>query len=105
MRPSANLGIVLFAALALASCGRRGPLELPPGAPAGRRPARRPRPRRRACRTTRTTPGLIQSPNRVIERTAAQKQQDVFSEGQVPRPINAPPEPKTGKGFFLDPLL
>ena len=50
-------------------------------------------------------PGLIQSPNRVIERTAAQKQQDVFSEGQVPRPINAPPEPKTGKGFVLDPLL
>ena len=104
MRPSAHLGIVLLAALALAGCGRRGPVELPPGAPqaVGGPSAQASQER---LQNNDDNPGLIQSPNRVIERTAAQKQQDVFSEGQVPRPINAPPEPKTGKGFVLDPLL
>lgn len=88
-----------LAALALAGCGRRGPLELPPGAPAVQSNAASNR-----VVDDQSPPGLIQSPNRVIERTAAEKLQ-VFQEGKVPRPINAPPAPKEGKPFVLDPLL
>ena len=104
MRPPACLGIVVLAALALAGCGRRGPLELPPGAPQA---AASPSSQAAQDRVLDDPgpPGVIQSPNVHLERTAAQKQQDVFSEGQVPRPINAPPQPKTGQGFVLDPLL
>ena len=98
MRASTCLAFACLAALALAGCGRRGPLELPPGAPAQAASAQRP------PLYDPAPPGLIQSPNRVIERTPEEKQQ-VFSEGNVPRPINAPPAPKTGKSFVLDPLL
>ena len=89
MRPTTSLAIALLAVLALAGCGRRGPLELPPGAPA--------QPAAQAASTPNSVPG------NQVARTPGQKQSDIFSEGTVPRPINAPPQPKTG--FFLDPLL
>ena len=104
MRPSACLGIVVLAALALAGCGRRGPLELPAGAPTQAKASPSSLNAQDRVLNNQDTPGLIQSPNKLIERTAAQKQQDVFSEGQVPHPINAPPV-KPANGFFLDPLL
>ena len=100
MRPTSSLAIALLAVLALAGCGRRGPLELPPGAPA-----------QPAAQTAATqnrvlgqdNPSLVQSLDNAVARTPGQKQTDIFSEGTVPRPINAPPQPKTG--FVLDPLL
>ncbi len=103
MGPSFRLGLALVAVLAVAGCGRRGPLELPPGAP----PQTKASPSGGAAQdrvlNDDDTPGLIQSPNRVIERSAAAKQQ-VFQEEPAPRPINAPPVRSTN-GFFLDPLL
>ncbi len=89
MRPTTSLAIALLAVLALAGCGRRGPLELPPGAP--------PQP---AAQTAATRNSVL---GNQVARTPGQKQSDIFSEGTVPRPINAAPQPKTG--FFLDPLL
>ncbi len=101
MRLTSSLAVALFAALALAGCGRRGPLELPPGAPP--QPAAQSAAAENRVLGNQDYPGLIQSPNNKVAQSAAQKQTDIFSEGQVPRPINAPPQPKTG--FFLDPLL
>ena len=101
MRLTSSLAIALTAALALAGCGRRGPLELPPGAPA--QPAAQSAGAENRVLGNQDNPGLIQSPNNRVARTTGQKQTDIFSEGQVPRPINAPPQPKTG--FLLDPLL
>ena len=69
-----RLALVGLAALALAGCGRRGPLELPPGAPAVQSNAASNR-----IVDDQSPPGLIQSPNRVIERTAAEKEQHRMS--------------------------
>lgn len=103
MRPSSCLGFALIAALALAGCGRRGPLELPPGAPTQAATSPSGTAAQDRVLNNEDTPGLIQSPDRVIERSAAEKQQ-VFQEAPAPRPINAPPAAKP-TGFFLDPLL
>lgn len=91
--------IALMAALALAGCGRRGPLELPPGAPpqtAAQNAAAQDR-----VLGNEDNPGGVQNPNRKVADTP--KETDIFSEKSVPRPINAAPQPKTG--FILDPLL
>ena len=105
-RPPSRLGVALIAALALAACGRRGPLELPPGAPP-QAVSSATSPSGTAAQdrvlNNQDTPGLIQSPNRVIERSADAKQQ-VFQEAPAPPPINASP-PTKPTGFILDPLL
>ena len=103
-----SLGVALLAGLALAGCGRRGPLELPPGAPpesAAKSAAIEDR-----VLGDQTHPGTVPNPNTGIAQTTAQKQTvagkgpvGTTAEGEVPRPINAPPQAKTG--FFLDPLL
>ena len=101
MRPTSSFAIALIAALALAGCGRRGPLELPPGAPvqpSGQNAAAQDR-----VLDNEDNPGLVQNPNKKFAAAPVLKPTDIISEGQVPRPINAPPQPKTG--FFLDPLL
>ena len=95
--------LVVLAALALAGCGRRGPLELPPGAP------RAPADAATAAQQTRVLndddqPGLIQSPDKVYERSETTEQQ-IFKEAPAAKPINAPPAPAKHGGFFLDPLL
>lgn len=91
-----RLGVVV-AVLVLAGCGRRGPLELPPGAPQSQLNAAA------ASQNEQDTPGLVQTPNRAYEQPAAAKRQ-VFKEEPAPRPINAPPPARSG-GFLLDPLL
>ena len=103
MGVSSRLGVALVAALALAGCGRRGPLELPPGAPTQAQASPSSQAAQDRVLNNDDQPGLIQSPNQVIERSATAKQQ-VFEEGPAPRPINAPPV-KPSNGFFLDPLL
>ncbi len=90
-------------ALLLAGCGRKGPLEPPPGVPqANVPPAVLQAQQQRVLQDT-DSPGLIQSPNYVYERSAVAKLNSATSV-PPPRPINAPPvrEPST---FFLDPLV
>jgi predicted small lipoprotein YifL len=109
LRPTLSLAVALLALLALAGCGRKGPLELPPGAPpesAAQSAAIESR-----VLGNEDHPGVIQPPNSGNVPTPAQKQAAAAAakvatpaaEGVVPRPINAPPQAKTG--FFLDPLL
>lgn len=103
LRLDAAAILALVATLALAGCGRRGPLELPPGAPGAPANAATAEQQTRVL-NDQDTPGLIQDPNTVYEQSAAAKQQ-IFKEQPAPRPINAPPAAKTGSGFVLDPLL
>ena len=91
------------AALALAGCGRRGPLELPASAPPTQAQAAADQTNQTIALQNKDTPGLLQSPNQVYEQSAAAKQQ-VFVAGPAPRAINAPPVDKPTK-FLLDPLL
>lgn len=92
--------LLLFVALGAAGCGRKGPLEPPPGVP----------PVPPAVAAARQTtilddgdrPGLIQSRNRIYEVPAPVKLQ--AETAQQPRPINAAPAAKPST-FFLDPLL
>ena len=52
-------------------------------------------------------PGLVQSPNQVLENTQSAQAQQLAARASspvAPRPINAPPPPTRGT-FFLDPLL
>ena len=90
-------------ALLVAGCGRKGPLEPPPGAPQANVPAAvRQAQQQRALQDT-DEPGLIQSPNQVYERSAIAKLNAATS-APAPRPINAPPAPQPST-FFLDPLV
>ena len=90
-------------ALLLAGCGRKGPLEPPPGVPqANVSPAALQAQQNRVLQDT-DTPGLIQPPNYVYERSAIAKLNSATA-APPPRPINAPPaaQPST---FILDPLV
>lgn len=90
-------------ALLLAGCGRKGPLEPPPGGPlANVPPAALEAQQQRVLQDT-DTPGLMQSPNQVYERSAIAKL-NAATAAAPPRPINAPPvaQPST---FLLDPLV
>ena len=93
---------VLLASAALGGCGRRGPLELPPGAPvpvAENTTALADK--QAAAFNDSGPPGVIQSPNQVvqIDRSSAD-----LAARKPERAINAPQTAKTGS-FLLDPLL
>ena len=93
-------------ALPLGGCGRRGPLELPAGAPSGQTPAAAEAQQDRVLNDG-DTPGLIQSPNQVLDTTPEAQTRQLAAKASSPvnpRPINAPPVEKRGT-FFLDPLL
>ncbi len=100
-------------ALALAGCGRKGPLEPPPGVPVTSAPAIGPGGRSLVGNSSNLSqggfqdangdPGLIQSPDYVYERSAVAKLNAATSV-PPPRPINAPPAPQPST-FFLDPLV
>lgn len=100
---SCRIGLVavLLAVMALAGCGRKGPLELPPNAPTTLSPAETAAQENRVQPLT-DDPGLIQPPNKVTERPASEKLQQAVQNPS--RPINGP-ERQTGKRFILDPLL
>ena len=98
-----RLGLLAcFLALALAGCGRKGPLEPPPGAPQVQTPGAAASQQTRALQNT-DEPGLIQSPNTVYEESAIAKLNSAASKPPA-RPINAPPV-ASPNGFFLDPLV
>ena len=90
----------------LGGCGRRGPLELPAGAPSSQTPAAAEAQQDRVLNDG-AIPGLVQSPNQVFDTTQAAEAQQLStrtSRPVAPRPINGPPVDKRGT-FFLDPLL
>ena len=92
--------------LPLGGCGRRGPLELPAGAPSGQTPAAAEAQQDRVLNDG-DAPGLVQSRDQVIESTQATQAQQLATRASgpvAPRPINGPPGEKRGT-FFLDPLL
>jgi predicted small lipoprotein YifL len=94
---------VLLASTALGGCGRRGPLELPPGAPS--QPAAENTTtladKQAAAFNESAPPGVLQSPNQVVQvdKTSAQ-----LAAQPPARAINAPPVSKPST-FLLDPLL
>lgn len=108
-RPGLRLGILAAALLALAACGRKGPLELPPGAPATAQTAA---PAQVQAATEQApvdpaaplneNPGLLQPPNKFVDVPADAKMQRQVA--AKPKPINAPPAPSE-KPFLLDPLI
>ena len=87
-----NLPAIVFVAaiaLSLASCGRRGPLEPPPGAPASNAPLT-------------GTPGDYEAPANPGELAG----QNTAAGVEAPPPGAAKPAPpRAPKPFFLDPLL
>ena len=102
--------LVALACVLLASCGRKGVLEPPPGSTQsqslgqneGQTAAQQAR-----ILSDQDTPGLIQSPNKFYEEPAdvkLERAQRKAAEAGAPRPINAPPVDKA-RGFVLDPLL
>jgi predicted small lipoprotein YifL len=97
----------LIVPLALAGCGRRGPLELPNGAPKTQTPAAE-EARQTRILNDQGAPGLIQSPNQYVETTPPEPTQpNVMSTASTPpppRPINGPPSDRP-RTFILDPLL
>ena len=98
--------LIVAALLAITGCGRRGPLELPAGAPNTQAPAVAEAQQARVLNNE-DQPGLLQSPNQVIDTSPEAKQQQLTQRSTspvVPRPINAPPVEKRST-FFLDPLL
>jgi predicted small lipoprotein YifL len=102
-------GAALAVALALAGCGRRGPLEPPVAQAPATTPAQKDAQARKdatdqtiALQNT-DEPGLIQSPNTVYEQSALAKLNSATSK-PPPRPINAPPV-ASPNAFFLDPLI
>ena len=103
--PSLGRGAVCACALALlvAGCGRKGPLEPPPGVPVVNVPPAALEAQQQRVLQETDTPGLIQSPNQVYERSAIAKL-NAATAAPPPRPINAPPvaQPST---FLLDPLV
>ncbi len=100
--PLARIVVVaVIGASALAGCGRKGPLEPPPGVPQTQTPAQAQTAQTSALQTL-DDPGLLQSPNIVYEQSAIA---NLNSATKNPaRPINAAPtaQPST---FFLDPLV
>ena len=94
-------------ALPLGGGGRRGPLQSPAAPPPTAQAAAAAEVRQDRTLNDDDTPGLIQSPNQVIEDTQAAKAQQLAVRAAspvAPRAINAPPAPAHGT-FFLDPLL
>ena len=96
----------------LAGCGRKGPLEPPPGAPVTSAPASGPgrslvgnasNLSEGGFQDANGDPGLTQSPNYVYERSAIAKLNSATAAPPA-RPINAPPAPQPST-FFLDPLV
>lgn len=100
---SPRLGAVaLVAALALAGCGRKGPLELPPGAPQTQSPAATNAEDARVL-PNQPDPGLIQPPNKTTQATPSEKLDKAVAN---PEPsINGAAATKPAKSLFLDPLL
>ena len=90
-----------MAALALAGCGRKGPLEPPPGLPQTQTPTQAQAAQTSALQNL-DDPGLLQSPDIVYEQSAIAKLNSATK--NPARPINAPPvaQPST---FVLDPLV
>ncbi|MGB6374793.1 MAG: lipoprotein [Methylocella sp.] len=87
-----NLPRIVFVAaiaLSLASCGRRGPLEPPPGAPASNAPPT-------------GTPGGYEAPANPGE--LAGQNSAASSGAEAPAAAKQPP-PRAPKPFVLDPLL
>ncbi len=94
--------LVPLAALALAGCGRKGPLELPPGAPPA--PQAATRVDQDATSPTVVESGLPRLPNQTVQTPAAVKLDQAARNPQ--KPITTPPAPADGdKPFALDPLL
>ena len=91
--------LALLVATGLSGCGRRGPLELPAASPAATQTTGQ----QTRLLNDSDQPGLIQSPNQVVEQTAAAKQQALATKPPAP-PINRSPEPRKNT-FVLDPLL
>jgi predicted small lipoprotein YifL len=95
--------LVLLGSVALGGCGRRGPLELPPGTP--NQPVVENTTtladKQAAAFGESAPPGTIQSPNQVVQvdKTSAQ-----LAAQPPQRAINAPPSAKP-RTFLLDPLL
>jgi predicted small lipoprotein YifL len=86
-----NLPTIVFAAaiaLSLASCGRRGPLEPPPGAPASNAPLA-------------GTPGEYEAPANPGELAG----QNTAAGAPPPPGAAKPVPPHAPKPFLLDPLL
>lgn len=100
-------------ALGLSGCGRKGPLEPPPGVPQTSAPGTGANGRSLPGNATNLSeggfqdangdPSLIQSPNYVYERSAIAKL-NAAAAAPPARPINAPPVPQPST-FFLDPLV
>ncbi|WP_158807164.1 lipoprotein [Beijerinckia sp. L45] len=95
--------LVLLGSVALSGCGRRGPLELPPGTP-GQPAAENTTTladKQAAAFNEAAPPGVIQSPNQVVQvdKTSAQ-----LAAQPPERAINAP-RPAKASTFLLDPLL
>ncbi len=87
-----NIPAIVFAAaiaLSLASCGRRGPLEPPPGAPASNAPLT-------------GTPGEYEAPANPGELAG---QNTAAGAGPPPPGAAKPAPPHAPKPFVLDPLL
>ena len=87
-----NLAAIVFVAaiaLSLASCGRRGPLEPPPGAAASNAPLT-------------GTPGDYATPANPGELAG---QNTATSSGAEAPPAAKQPPPRARKPFLLDPLL
>lgn len=94
--------VCLVAAVALSGCGRKGPLEPPPGVPQPQVTTPAQAARQTTLLQNQDNPGLIQSPNRVYEIPANDKlKQEV---AKAPQPINEPAPPRP-RSFILDPLL
>lgn len=97
-----SAAVACVAALALAGCGRKGPLEPPLNAPQTQTPAAAQAEQTRVLQNT-DNPGLIQSPNVVYEESAIAKLNSA-TKSPPKRPINAPPV-ATPNTFILDPLV
>jgi predicted small lipoprotein YifL len=91
-RPTFCAALVLVAALCLAGCGRRGPLEPPPGAPTTNAPLTNV-PSAALPANTETAP---------IDAASTPADADIggAAGGAIPPPTKAPAKP-----FPLDPLL
>ena len=95
--------LVLLGSVALCSCGRRGPLELPPGAP-GQPAAENTTAladKQAAAFNETAPPGVIQSPNQVVQVDKSSAQ---LAAQPPERAINQP-RPAKANTFLLDPLL